>query len=95
MGILAALALRGDWNGLKGLFPALISGIFIIHFAVGIERKRQSTWTNCSRPWVPKERKMSEQMEMRSLWLRERSEPGQDPGVGQGRTISLSPSGRS
>lgn len=60
----------------------------MIHFAVGIERKRQSTWTNCFRPWVPKERKMSEQMKMRSLWLREsreRSEPGQDHAGGKGQ----------
>lgn len=45
----------------------------MIHFAVGIEKKSQSTWTNCFRPWVPKEREMSEQMEMRSVWLRESS----------------------
>jgi len=25
---------REDWNGLKGLFPALISAIFVVRFAL-------------------------------------------------------------
>lgn len=40
---------------------------------MGIERKRQSTWTNCFWPWILMERKMSEQMKMRSFLPKEGS----------------------
>lgn len=102
MGILAAPALRGDWNSLKGLFPALISGIFFFFYdslccgnrkekAKHLDKLFQALGTKGKGNVRADENEVAvaagEQLRDQSL--------DRTLGVGEGRKISLSPSGRS